>query len=726
MDALIDANGNRTRWERDVQGRVTRDIRGDNTTDTLYTYDPSTLLGVALSLSKGDLAGRLKTVTDPKDQVTTHSYNLDDSLSGTAYTNEVISTPDVSYTYEASYPRVATMVDGIGTTSYTYKAAGANGAGQVASVDGPLNNDTITYTYDELGRVTVRAINGSANTVTWAFDALGRVTSEVNLLGTFDYTYDGVTNRLATVTYPNDQTSTYSYLDDEGDHRLQTIHHQYPNAATLSKFDYTYDAVGNILTWRQQADTTAVLWEYGYDRADQLTSAVKKSTATPATILQRFAYAYDPAGNRTVEQIDDAVTLSAYDTLNRLTGQAPGGPMVIMGALNEPGTVTISGVPVTVDANNNFRGTVPTTTGTNTFTIVAKDATGNATTQQYEVDVTGTGKSFTHDANGNLTADVVRAFEWDATNRMVAVNIGTHRSEYMYDGLQRRIRAVEKELGIVQDDKWILWCASTMCEDRGPNGSTVEKRVVRLAEQSGGQSLFLTGDHLGSTHDVTSESGTRQAQYEFDPWGRRTLSAGTDTSAMSFTGHQHGAGGLLESLNRSYDPEMGRWISEDPLQFVDGPNMFAYVRNNPTGAADPFGLSAKIRCEAISQQGSGTDVVLRFVNARHCYLDVECPGKYHVSLEIYGPKPYYPRGEPMIQPNNPDRDRRTNWRPLEDCVENCDFEDALLRSWQRESQQLPPYNGRNGPNSNTFVARVVRGAGGDPRFPGGAYGKDAR
>ncbi len=48
MEALVDANGNRTRWERDVQGRVTREIRADNTTDTLYTYD---------------LSGRLKTIT---------------------------------------------------------------------------------------------------------------------------------------------------------------------------------------------------------------------------------------------------------------------------------------------------------------------------------------------------------------------------------------------------------------------------------------------------------------------------------------------------------------------------------------------------------------------------------------------------------------------------------------------------------------------------------------
>jgi YD repeat-containing protein len=226
MEALIDANGHRTTWERDVQGRVTREVRADGTTDTHYTYD---------------LSGRLKTITDPKDQVTTHSYNVDDSLSGTAYTNEEHETPDVSYTYDAYYARVATMVDGIGTTSYTYVAPGTNGAGQVATVDGPLTNDTIAYTYDELGRVIQRTINGTANQVDRTFDALGRVTSEENLLGEFTYTYDGVTNRLATVTYPNDQTSTYTYLDDENDHRLQTIHHKYPNTSTLSKFDYTYD-----------------------------------------------------------------------------------------------------------------------------------------------------------------------------------------------------------------------------------------------------------------------------------------------------------------------------------------------------------------------------------------------------------------------------------------------------------------------------------------------------
>jgi YD repeat-containing protein len=65
----------------------------------------------------------------------------------------------------------------------------------------------ISYTYDELGRVVTRPIDGVP--LTLRYDTLGRVDREENALGTFTYTYDGVTRRLATVTYPNGQTSTY-------------------------------------------------------------------------------------------------------------------------------------------------------------------------------------------------------------------------------------------------------------------------------------------------------------------------------------------------------------------------------------------------------------------------------------------------------------------------------------------------------------------------------------
>jgi YD repeat-containing protein len=159
LGAVIDANGNRTTWERDLQGRVTREVRADGTTDTLYTY--------------GTRTGRLLTVTDPKDQVTTYTYAADGQQLSMTFPNAQIATPGVTVTYDASYGRLATMTDGIGLTTYGYHAPGILGAGEVAAIDGPLTSDTITYTYDELGRVTGRTL-GSV-TSTWSFDALGRV-----------------------------------------------------------------------------------------------------------------------------------------------------------------------------------------------------------------------------------------------------------------------------------------------------------------------------------------------------------------------------------------------------------------------------------------------------------------------------------------------------------------------------------------------------------------------
>jgi YD repeat-containing protein len=409
LEALIDANGNRTRWERDVQGRVTRQVRA-NGSDTDYLYETTT--------------SRLKKVTDAKNQETNYTYVTDDQIQQITYTNAQIATPSVSFTYDATYGRLATMGDGIGTTTYGYHAVAtppALGATQLASVDGPLANDTITYSYDQLGRVTTRAINGAANTVTWAFDALGRVTSEVNVLGTFTYTYDGTTARVATVTYPNNQTSTYSYFGNSGDQRLQTIHHKYPNANTLSKFDYTYDTAGNIMTWRQQADATAVLWEYGYDTADQLTAAIKKSTDPTPAVLKRYAYAYDPAGNRLSEQIDDVVTGASFNSVNELVSQRAAGALRFEGTVNEPATVTIGGKPALVTPDNRFGGSVPVVSGTNTVAVTATDPSGNSATKTYQVDSTGSPKSFTHDANGNLTSDGTRTFEWDARNQLVAV-----------------------------------------------------------------------------------------------------------------------------------------------------------------------------------------------------------------------------------------------------------------------------------------------------------------
>jgi RHS repeat-associated protein len=602
LNALIDGNGNRTAWARDVQGRVITETRADGTTDTTYTYDAT---------------GRLETVTDPLEQVTTHAYFADDALDETTYTDAVVATPSVGYTYDSVYPRIATTVDGMGTTSYTYRAPGALGAGHVATVDGPLANDTITYTYDELGRVVERDIN--ATDVTWAFDALGRVTSEVNVLGTFTYTYEGVTARLATVTYPNSQTSTYSYFGNSGDHRLQTIHHKYPNASTLSKYDYTYDAVGNILTWQLQADSASpTIWLYGYDAANQLMRAVHQTTGGSPTTLKRYGYGYDPAGNRTHEQIDDAITAASYDSSNRLLSHNAGGRLTFAGSLNEPGTVTVQGVPATVAATNAFGGVVPLSAGINEVTVVARDATGNQTTQGYEVEVAGQAKTFTYDANGNLTSDGSREFSWDGRNQLVSVAVDDHRTEFSYDGRRRRVRVIEKESGTTQSDSRLVWCENVICEERVDGN--VSKRILELGVSSS-VARFYSRDHLGSVRDVTTNGATRVALYTYDPYGRQTASQGSEKAVEGFAAYSSSSVDLVMAYYRQYDANLGRWLNQDPGGLSQGPNLHLYVGNKPTRGIDPFGDAECKEC-AISVKCRSVNHWVKWLGAKHCAAEL--------------------------------------------------------------------------------------------------------
>jgi RHS repeat-associated protein len=573
MDGLVDAKGNRTRWERDLQGRVTREVRADGVTATTYTY--------------GAASGRLVTTTDPKEQVTTYTYALDDVLLSTAYTNAEIATPTVNYTYDTQYGRLATMTDGTGVTTYAYHPAGGFGAGQVASVDGPLTDDTITYSYDELGRVTTRAINSVS--VTWAFDALGRVTSEVNALGTFGYTYDGVSGRVDGVTYPNQQTSTYSYFTNAGDRRLETIHHHYPGGATLSRFDYTYDNVGNILTWRQQADATAVLWAYGYDAADQLTWAVKKTTHAMPIVLKTYVYAYDPAGNRTSEQIDDQLTGATYDVLNRLASQQPAGAMVVEGTVNEPATVTIQGKAAVITPEGRFTIMTPVVDGTSTLTIAATDPSANTATQQYEVDSTGTSRTLTYDANGNLISDGTRTIEWDARNVLHSMTTGTHRVELEY-GNGGFVRLREFTEGTITGGHVVLFSGVTAIQERSLSDA-VNSDFTAFGEVRDSSDAFYVRDHLRSPRATSDGTGSVSSRIDYDPVGRRI----GPSLAIGFAGliPLDTTSDTLLSLSRVYDTFTGRWNGPDPLGDDDGPNRYTYVSNNPIRWVDPEGLSKR-------------------------------------------------------------------------------------------------------------------------------------
>jgi RHS repeat-associated protein len=393
---------------------------------------------------------------------------------------------------------------------------------------------------------------------------------------------------VASVVYPNGQNSNYSYYGNAGDHRLQTIHHKLANGVTLSKYDYTYDLGGNILTWQQQADTSApTVWSYIYDADDRLVNAVRRSTDSTPVVLNRFAYGYDAEANRVTEQIDDAVSASDHDALNRLTGTQPGGQIRVVGTVSEPATVTIQGKPADVAADHTFVGQASLQAGSNVLTITAQDPSGNTQTNQYAVTAVGNTTTISYDANGNLTSDGTRTYTWDAQNRLVSQASATSGSEFTYDGRSRLVRVIEKTNGVIVNDRRLLWCDLDVCEERDAAGDTVLKRFFAngVLNVSTSQSTYLTRDHLGSIREAGA------SRFSYDPYGRMTQIAGSEGSDFGYGGLlNHSASGLVLAPYRAYNPGLGRWMSEDPTGLAAGSNRYAFADANPIRFADPLGL----------------------------------------------------------------------------------------------------------------------------------------
>lgn len=140
-------------------------------------------------------------------------------------------------------------------------------------------------------------------------------------------------------------------------------------------------------------------------------------------------------------------------------------------------------------------------------------------------------------------------------------------------------------------DKRSVWCGDNVCEERDASGS-VSQRSFSLGQQTGTTVTFFANDHIGNVVSVTSASGVALAQYAFDPWGRRTLTSGTDVTNRGFGGYDRDVeSNLWLAKYRAYDSDSGRWLSSDPLGLLDGPNLYQFAQSNPINVTDADGLA---------------------------------------------------------------------------------------------------------------------------------------
>ena len=229
LASITDPNNRVTSTTRDIQDRIVSKSFADGTRQ-LLTYEGTT--------------SRVKTATDARAQITTYTYNTDDSIASVGYTNAAA----VSFRYDAAYLRPVAVTDGIGTSAYAYGDVGSAGANRIKNITTPVAgstgvSDVLAYTYDALNRVTKRTLNGSDQTK--AYDALGRVTSVANALDNFTYGYSDATARVSQISSTKGPGLALTYYDGTGDELLRQMKYT-AGSNTLSQFAYEYNANDNV------------------------------------------------------------------------------------------------------------------------------------------------------------------------------------------------------------------------------------------------------------------------------------------------------------------------------------------------------------------------------------------------------------------------------------------------------------------------------------------------
>ncbi len=107
----------------------------------------------------------------------------------------------------------------------------------------------------------------------------------------------------------------------------------------------------------------------------------------------------------------------------------------------------------------------------------------------------------------------------------------------------------------------------------------------------------LFGDIIG-----IFSGNTEMATYVYDAWGNCTITKNTNglgtLNPFRYRGYYWDSNlGLYYLISRYYDPQTGRFINSDSLDYLDpqtlgGLNLYAYCGNNPVNKSDPSGHSA--------------------------------------------------------------------------------------------------------------------------------------
>lgn len=514
-----------------------------------------------------DLNGNATIVTQANGALTNYAYDeLDRLTTTTVHPSTGVNLATTLVLDGNGNVTSRTTADSV-TATYTYDALSRL---KTVSASGL---STITYGYDELSRRT--SMQDVTGTTTYVYDRLSRLTSAAQPNGTTDYVYDRDSNRTS-VTYPGVGGGAATYAYSNGG-RLNTVTDWSSRTST-----YSYLASG-------LADTVSVpggiVVDYGYDRAQRLTSLTNMVGATPITT---HSYTLDAEGNRTqlVEFLSGVTTPGqtetfgfSYDGLNRLTTVTTTNPESF--TLDAGSNITARTGPsatYTIDGENR-----PTSDGTNTITWSSAD---------------------------RLTGRGADTFGYDPLDRLTSSTVAGTSRTYGYSGdglLQSRTQGTTTNL---------LWDPATSPSRLLQHGG--DRIVYGLGPlyviKADGTTRALAGDGGKSVRAEVDGSGSLTGSWRYRAYGVIAQNSGQSLpSILGYAGQLLDPSGLYYMRARWYDSGTGRFVTRDPmpgamtlpvaLNAYGYANLNPVVRDDPTGACNVPWRIVQLLCEAAQKLG---------------------------------------------------------------------------------------------------------------------------
>ena len=415
----------------------------------------------------------------------------------------------------------------------------------------------VDYAYDRQGNLL--SVEDGHWALAYEYDRQNRLTAEHQGWGTLRYGYDAC-GQLKNLCLPDNNRLTFNH--DKGGH-LATVE---LNGEVLTSHLFKSGREHQ----RQQGQ---VLSHYHYD--DQHRLHAHAVTQQQNHLYQR-QYDYDKSGNLTrLLDTRKGEHLYRYDPLNRLTRADHSQDVQERFAHNPAGNLLMQDRPG------------PDIVAANRLMIQGD-------------------RHYDYDAFGNLIRErrgkgqqLVTEYRYDCQHRLISITKPNgETASYRYDPFGRRISKTV-------DDKTteFFWQGDKLIAEhhaerhRSYLYEPDSFRPLALLEGFGPQATtpyHYQLDHLGTPQELTNPEGEIIWSAHYRAYGQiARLDVGNIDNPLRFQGQYFDQeSGLHYNRHRYYNPDIGRYLTPDPVKLAGGINGYRYVPN-PTGWVDPLGLSCK-------------------------------------------------------------------------------------------------------------------------------------